>query len=344
MTRYFRRTVFAFVLGAALAAAVLVGRSAFATTDTINACFKPSNGTLYLLGSGRSDCQPGDIPISWNTSGVNGQDGVSVTSEALAAGDANCANGGSKFTAVNGTTYACNGTNGTNGANGTNGTNGTDGQDGVSVTSQALAPGDDPACPNGGTKFLAASGATYACNGADGQDGQSFDGTFTSPNGLYRLVVNDTSAQLVGPNARVQITGNGVAVEGPQGALNLLTGASSLQSQAGLALTAASALTMNAGTGFGVSSGGALTMSAASGLTMTSSNALGINAANALTLHAQGLFSASGATTSIGGTPILLNGNSCGLFRPGDFAPAVGPGGGPILLNPAGSPSIRFAC
>ena len=78
-----RRSVFAFVLGAALAAAVFVGRAAHATTGTIDACFKPSNGTLYLLGgdSGRNECQPGDIPISWNTTGVHGQDGVSVTSE-----------------------------------------------------------------------------------------------------------------------------------------------------------------------------------------------------------------------------------------------------------------------
>src|SRR5262245_37314868 len=155
-TLFLRRSLFAFVLGAALAAAVFVGRNAFATTETISACFKPSNGTLYLLGesSGREVCQPGDIPISWNTAGVNGQDGVSVTSQALATGDANCPTGGSKFTAVSGVTYACNGTNGTNG---TNGVNGQDGDDGVSVTSQALATGDAN-CPNGGTKFTSATG------------------------------------------------------------------------------------------------------------------------------------------------------------------------------------------
>src|SRR5262245_62512428 len=104
-TLFLRRSLFAFVLGATLAAAVFVGRNAFATTDTISACFKPSNGTLYLLGdsSGRTACQPGDIPISWNTAGLNGQDGVSVTSEALAAGDdPACPSGGSKFTAENG--------------------------------------------------------------------------------------------------------------------------------------------------------------------------------------------------------------------------------------------------
>ena len=50
MTLLLRRSMFAFVLGAALATAVFVGRAAQATTGTINACFKPSNGTLYLLG------------------------------------------------------------------------------------------------------------------------------------------------------------------------------------------------------------------------------------------------------------------------------------------------------
>ena len=117
MTLFQRRSLFAFVLGATLAAAFLVGRNALATTETINACFKPSNGTLYLLGegTGREVCQPGDIPINWSTSGVNGQDGVSVTSETLAAGDENCPHGGSKFTGVSGDTYACNGADGANG-------------------------------------------------------------------------------------------------------------------------------------------------------------------------------------------------------------------------------------
>ncbi len=41
--------------------------------------------------------------------GANGQDGISVQSAALAPGDPNCPNGGSRFVAANGTTYACNG-------------------------------------------------------------------------------------------------------------------------------------------------------------------------------------------------------------------------------------------
>ena len=45
------------------------------------------------------------------TPGTNGTNGVSVTSATEAAG-ANCASGGSKFTAANGVTFACNGAKG----------------------------------------------------------------------------------------------------------------------------------------------------------------------------------------------------------------------------------------
>ena len=180
MTPLLRRPVFAFALGAALTAAFLVGRSAHATDSTINACFKPSNGTMYLLGegSGRTECQPSDIPISWNTAGVNGQDGVSVTSEPLAPGDdAACPNGGSKFTAANGISYAC---NGSNGADGLDGQDGTDGRDGL-----------------------------------DGQDGADFAGTFTSPNGLFKLTVDNTTAKLEGPTSRVQSGANSIQIQTP---------------------------------------------------------------------------------------------------------------------------------
>ena len=228
MTLFLRRTVFAFVLGAALTAAVFVGRAAHATTGEISACFKPSNGTLYLLGegSGRYECQPGDIPITWNTAGLNGQDGVSVTSESLAPGDdAACPTGGSKFTAANGVSYAC------------NGSNGVDGQDGV-----------------------------------DGEDGEDFAGTFTSPNGQFKLVVDDTTAKIEGPSSKVQITAGSIQIQTP------------------------------------------------------------------------GLFTASGTVTSIGGTPIILNGQGCGLLRPTDVAFAVGPDGGPVLLNPVGTVNVRTSC
>jgi hypothetical protein len=242
MTLFHRRTLFAFVLGAALATAVFVGRAAHATSNEINACFKPSNGTLYLLGegSGRYECQPGDIPISWSSSGVNGRDGVSVTSQVLAPGDdAACPNGGSKFTAVSGVTHAC---NGTNGVDGVDGTDGQDGDDGASVTNQALAPGDDAACPNGGTKFTSANAVSYACNGtngSNGQDGDDFSGTFTSPDGRFKLVVDNAGARLEGPNnAKVQIVGNGVEIGGPFGSLKLLQSGATLDSPTNLTLHA----------------------------------------------------------------------------------------------------------
>lgn len=322
MSLILRRSIFAFVLGAALTAAVFLGRAAHATTGTeIDACFRPSNGTLYLIGggSGRSECQPGDIPISWNSAGLNGQDGVSVTSRSLAPGDDSaCPTGGSSFTAANGVTYAC---NGQNGQNGRDGRDGQDGRDGAGVTNVALSPGDDPACPNGGTKFTGAGGVSYACNGSngrdgqngqDGQDGQNFNGTFTSPNGQYKLIVNDTTARLEGPFGRVLINGSGLEADGPQGALKLLTGSSTLSAQGALGLSGASTATLSA--------------------------------PGAVTLSTQGSFSASGGVTSIGGNQIFLNGPGCGLLRPIDFAPAVGPGGGPILITPNGSPTIRFAC
>jgi hypothetical protein len=170
MTRVHRRPLFAFTLGAALAAAVLLGHAAYATDGAIEACFKPSNGTLYLLGegSGRTVCQPGDIPISWNAAGLNGQDGE-------------------------------------------------DGQDGISVTSEQLAPDDDAACPTGGSKFTSASGVTYACNGADGQDGEDgedFAGTFTSPNGLFTLSIDNSGAKIDGPASSVYILPGSVQIQG----------------------------------------------------------------------------------------------------------------------------------
>ena len=51
------------------------------------------------------------------TDGVDGDDGVSVTSAVEPVGT-NCANGGSKFTAANGVTYACNGAPGPSGQGG----------------------------------------------------------------------------------------------------------------------------------------------------------------------------------------------------------------------------------
>src|SRR5206468_1161609 len=80
-----------------------------------------SGGNLKVVAA--LPCPKGYTSLPWNqqgpkgqdglngttgTNGTDGEDGVSVTSEPEPAG-ANCQNGGSKFTAVNGTTYAYNG-------------------------------------------------------------------------------------------------------------------------------------------------------------------------------------------------------------------------------------------
>ena len=365
MTVFHRRSVFAFFLGATLAAAVLVGRSAFATTEAINACFKPSNGTLYLLGdsTGRQACQPGDIPISWNTSGVNGQDGVSVTSEPATSQNSPCQNGGSRFTAVSGVTYAC---NGSNGVDGDDGQDGQDGADGASVTLLALAPGDDTACPNGGTKFTVGNSVSYACNGSNGEDGQDgqFSGTFESPNHLFKLVVDDTTAKIEGSGGSVQITPSGVLLVGPAGNMALTNTGTSLTSAGAITLNAAASLvaqansasltsagqlavqvgsaTLNSTGSLGVQANSASLTSAGS-LTVQA-NSASLNSTGAFVVHSNALFSASGALTSIGGTPIILNGNQCGLLRSTDVVAAIPPGGGPTLSNPNGSPTVRTTC
>jgi len=66
-----------------------------------------TNGTDGVDGTNGADGEPG-LP---GQNGTDGADGVSVTSAPEPAG-ANCASGGSKFTAANGVTFACNGSAG----------------------------------------------------------------------------------------------------------------------------------------------------------------------------------------------------------------------------------------
>jgi len=59
------RSAVAFALGALLVAAAVAGRAAHAALggDVVNACVKPSSGTLYLIGgeSGRTALRPTDL-------------------------------------------------------------------------------------------------------------------------------------------------------------------------------------------------------------------------------------------------------------------------------------------
>ena len=231
MRRLFHRPALAFAAGAVLVAVVVGGRAAYAalTGDVITACFKPSNGTLYLVGDGsqRANCQPGDRPISWNAQGPAGQPGQ----------------------------------------------DGEDGANGVSVMSVALAPGTDPNCPLGGSKFTSASGVTYACNGG-------FAAESRSPNGAFRIRLNDTGIELEGPGGRIRVNNTGISLD-------------------------------------------AVTTLALRGPIVD--------------LDAQ-------AQMTLDAPLISLNGAGCGVLRPTDVAFAVGPNGGIVLINPAGSPTVRTRC
>ena len=66
-----------------------------------------------------------------------------------------------------------NGTNGTPGAAGPQGPAGANGGSGESVSSTAIAPGDEAACEGkGGTEFTVAGKETFACNGKKGREGK----------------------------------------------------------------------------------------------------------------------------------------------------------------------------
>jgi hypothetical protein len=111
---------------AALSAAALLiaGGGAYALASsagaTITVCVNHNGGTLYKAKT----CAARDKKLSWNEqgppgiqgpTGKAGVNGTSVTSTAVPSGNASCPNGGSRFTAANGTTYVCNGARGPQG-------------------------------------------------------------------------------------------------------------------------------------------------------------------------------------------------------------------------------------
>lgn len=150
----------------------------------IHGCYEKRTGLLRVIDveAGKS-CLQWETPIAWKQSGPQGEPGLQ--GEPGADGGA--------------------------GAPGADGADGQDGLDGMSVTSEALDPGDDSNCPHGGSKFTSSSGVTYACNGRDGAD---FAGSFTSPNGLFSVTVSDTGATLQGPSGTVRVTAAGASVVG----------------------------------------------------------------------------------------------------------------------------------
>jgi Collagen triple helix repeat (20 copies) len=146
------------ITGAAALALVAGGTAAGATmaaspvdsSGVINGCWTNAaiNGShAFVLQDAGTSCPKGTTAISWSQKGPQGPTGP--------AGPAGPA-----------------GPQGPKGDTGATGPAGADGHDGQSVTSQALAAGDQN-CPAGGSSFASASGTTYACNGAPGASGGS---------------------------------------------------------------------------------------------------------------------------------------------------------------------------
>jgi hypothetical protein len=125
---------------AAVAVAVASGygyAAVTATNNVYNACLKAGViNNVTIAPATPVVCVKPAVPISWSqtgppgtngtngtngkdgTNGTNGKDGVSVTSATEPAG-ANCADGGSNFTAAeDNVTYACNGPTGAQGPSG----------------------------------------------------------------------------------------------------------------------------------------------------------------------------------------------------------------------------------
>jgi hypothetical protein len=152
LKRIWARRTLRVLIAAAIAAAVAAGATyattslsgSAAATSTIQACVK-DNGDLHIVAS-TTECKRGERPLTWNVvgpqgvpgpQGEKGDDGLSVQTTALAAGDANCPFGGSSFTVGTApATFAC------------NGAKGDAGKDGASPTSIDDLAG--LACTNGG--------------------------------------------------------------------------------------------------------------------------------------------------------------------------------------------------
>jgi len=164
--------------------------------------FDSTSGSSWLATAANTGSQPTPTNTSWQllaakgdtgaqgAAGAAGAAGQSVASSAEPAG-VNCAFGGSKFVAANGTTYAC---------------NGVPGPQGPSVMTVAL-PAGNANCPYGGTQFTSASGTTYACNGAPaGPQFYTVSGTLSGLASATTVVLDDNGADALALNANGTFT------------------------------------------------------------------------------------------------------------------------------------------
>jgi hypothetical protein len=193
-----------FAAGAGVAYATQLRTS---TTNTIRVCAK-KNGQLRLVDT-FSECDKNESGISWNVQGPKGDKGEQ--------GDTG-PRGPQGPQGIKGDTGAQGptGATGATGPQGDTGPPGAPGADGTSVTSSSVASGDAN-CATGGSKFDTPSGTTYACNGKDGKDGKDgtngtngtngtgFNGSYTSPNGKFKLKITDKGIVLSGPGGTLTI-------------------------------------------------------------------------------------------------------------------------------------------
>ena len=179
------------------------------SAGVIHGCYSPNgarqnNGTqLNVVESDVASCNKNQVEVTWSQTGppgVDGADGVSVTSTSLGSGDANCPDGGSQFTAAeDNVTYACNGAKGDKGDQGDTGpsasfTNYGDGFHSIGDgNTQTVASVTVPA----GSYNL--SGAVQSIGVDDGEFAQCFfDVPGATVNGRLAVLVNDEAEPMLG--------------------------------------------------------------------------------------------------------------------------------------------------
>lgn len=153
------------------------------------------DGFVGMNGQDGKDGLPG-APGPVGPQGADGPAGESVVAVVLNVGDANCANGGSKFISGDGTTaYACNGAAGAAGATGATGAQGPQGLQGepgegvVVDTSPAGLALVASECESGGKAFRDGDGnLTYLCNGTGGTGGGGFSAGINGLAGCSEIV------------------------------------------------------------------------------------------------------------------------------------------------------------
>jgi len=220
MRSILRRPLGAFLLGLAIAAAAFAGQQAWAqlgaaeATTTMHACVKKQNGQVRIVAAG-TICNPSETPASWNIVGPAGPKGDQGDPGPAGSQGPAGPSGAPGPAGAKGDT----GATGPQGQQGAQGERGLPGQDGPPGTPGADgAPG--PAGADGANGAPGAPGATGP-TGPEGPpgpqgpagpqgppgtgEGDPFSGTFTSPNGLYKLSVTDAGIKLEGPSGKVII-------------------------------------------------------------------------------------------------------------------------------------------